>query len=437
MFLWIEAGYQLFRNKGRSILLVCASLLLCGCIAFYLGTIDTNKKALRTLSQSTPATVRLSNIDGDEFDNLTLSYTFADGLVNRGVVNIRSTSQADGYHSEEAKAQMREGLALRAEKMEHPDPGRMGFVGFPLPDGDTSILGISRIEVLGVPANGLITWAEGYDESFLEGDGALCLITQAYADAFGLTLGDTFSASMCFVQYGTFRGKTSNYTSDPTWTVVGICSPRLTANRKADMYVPVNWLRKEVESTGTPFTYTSFEGDLADSMELNGFKEGLRDMGLGQPFFLIKEDYARSPPDRSAAKTLYMEDEDFIRTAEKLGQAIRQYEAFLIPFFIIVVFLVTLAIFLVLRGCRRDMAVACSLGRPKLLTGTATLLAALGAQLAGALLSVPVALFLTGISIGTALLVCGAFMLCALLGDVVGLLALLRFDALALLTAGD
>ena len=137
------------------------------------------------------------------------------------------------------------------------------------------------------------------------------------------------------------------------------------------------------------------------------------------------------------ARTVYMDDEEFIRSAEKLGQSMRQYEMFLVPFFVVVVFLVTLAIFLVLRGCRRDMAIACSLGRPKAVTAFSTLMAALAAQLAGALLAVPVSMLMTGIGFGTALLVCGTFLLCALIGDIVGLIILLRFDALALLTATE
>ena len=42
-FIFTESGYQLFRYRGRSVLLCCVSLLLCGCIAFYIGSLSSNQ----------------------------------------------------------------------------------------------------------------------------------------------------------------------------------------------------------------------------------------------------------------------------------------------------------------------------------------------------------------------------------------------------------
>ena len=56
-FIFTESGYQLFRYRGRSVLLCCVSLLLCGCIAFYLGSLSSNRRALETLGENTPAKV--------------------------------------------------------------------------------------------------------------------------------------------------------------------------------------------------------------------------------------------------------------------------------------------------------------------------------------------------------------------------------------------
>ena len=37
MFLLTEARYQFARNRGRSVLLILISALLCGCVAVYMG----------------------------------------------------------------------------------------------------------------------------------------------------------------------------------------------------------------------------------------------------------------------------------------------------------------------------------------------------------------------------------------------------------------
>ena len=86
-FIFTESGYQLFRYRGRSVLLCCVSLLLCGCIAFYIGSLSSNRRALETLSENTPAKVRISNVNADTFDDLTISYTYGELLEMLGAVS--------------------------------------------------------------------------------------------------------------------------------------------------------------------------------------------------------------------------------------------------------------------------------------------------------------------------------------------------------------
>ena len=132
-----------------------------------------------------------------------------------------------------------------------------------------------------------------------------------------------------------------------------------------------------------------------------------------------------------------MEDEAYITAAEELGQTILVFSRFLAPFFVLVVGLVMLAIFLILRGSRRDMAIAISLGRPKLLTALSSFLSVFIAEILGCGCALPVMVLGAGLSLEVGLAVCGAFMLCAVVGDVLGLLLLLRFDVLSLLIAPE
>ena len=312
------------------------------------------------------------------------------------------------------------------------------YVSTYMPEGDVHIYGVTNFEATGLGWAGDVTLGEGYNLSLLEGDEPLCLISDKMSQSTGLEIGDTFTMPVCFLQFTSSFGvgKAFSYMNEYSFTVAGTYPARIETIHPADMYLPLDWLRDRLkeDQPENPFTYSSYTGYLADSMKLNEFKDSLKDCGLGQPFFLPTGEMFVS---LVSARTIYMDDEEFIRSAEKLGQSIRQYEMFLVPFFVVVVFLVTMSIFLVLRGCRRDMAIACSLGRPKVVTAAANLMAALSAQLLGALLAVPVSMLLTGVGFGTAMLVCGAFMLCALMGDIVGLIMLLRFDALALLTAAQ
>ena len=115
----------------------------------------------------------------------------------------------------------------------------------------------------------------------------------------------------------------------------------------------------------------------------------------------------------------------------------RTFKQFQIPFLVMIVGLVVLAVFLIMRGSRRDMAIAASLGRPRLLVALSNFLAAFIAELLGCAIILPVMVLGAGLSFGGALMICGAFLACADLGNVLGLALILRFDAFTLLTATD
>lgn len=62
--------YQLFRRKGRTLLSVGLAALLCGCMAFYLGSIRSSQEALDSLAENIPVAVRVVNRDASKEDEL-------------------------------------------------------------------------------------------------------------------------------------------------------------------------------------------------------------------------------------------------------------------------------------------------------------------------------------------------------------------------------
>lgn len=440
MFIFTETGYQLFRNRGRSILMACVSLLLCGCVAFYLGNITSSEEALASISENTPAIVNICNAYGDAKENLSIDPVYTDLLLmSWDVKDIQCTSQACGALSEE-------------QKRSSP----RFFSG-----GDTEMLGINCLEAAGLPDEGHITFLEGYDSGFFAGNEPLCIVGEEYAKRNGITLGDEISMQIFARKYDSYGapryfalydGDTwggDDFEAPPEWTlrVVGTYDTKLNPTREADLYLPVQWLRETMDGQDLPyndynhrfvkFSYNSFRCALADSMRLNEFKQKLMELNFGMPFYVPLGSGASDATSRTAGTSVWMEDEDFIKTAEKLAGTVRMYRAFMVPFFAVVVMLVTLAVILVLRGAQRDMAVALSLGRPKRTIAAVHLMAALGAQLLGCVIALPVMAAMPGLGIGAGAAVCGAFILCALIGDLLGIWGLLRFDPLELLTRTD
>lgn len=438
-FTLTETGYQLFRNRGRSLLMLCVSLLLCGCVAFYLGNIASSRQALEGISDSTPAVVNICNAFGDTMEDLSIEPVRADLLLAAWPMkDVELTSQAAGSFSQEEKER---------------DP-RL-FSG-----GDTEILGVNSLGAMDLENERYMTFLEGFDSGFLSGDQPLCIVSERYAQQNGLKLGDEISLQIYsrkynstglpvyFALYDSDTWGGDDYETPPDWTlkIVGTFTYKLHPRRDADMYLPVQWLRDTMDNQDLPFddfthrftkfSYTTFRCALQDSMRLNEFKLRLNELDFRIPFYVPVSGQSDATS-RTAGVAIWMDDEDFIRSAEKQAESLRTYRAFMIPFFLVVVLLVTMAVFLVLRGAQRDMAVALSLGRPRRVIAAIHLLAALTAQGLGSLLSLPFTVLLAGLSPLSALGVCGAFMLCALIGDLLGLWGLLRFDPIELMTKTD
>lgn len=403
MFLFTEMRYQLFRSKGRSILMACIAALLLGAMGFYLGNIQTNQAALDDLAENIPVAVKITSRDGSRQVGLNIDTSHFDGLSAAGVHHVLCTGQASGAFGEEVR--------------QEPD-----FDG-----GDTTLVGVNCEEALLISPE-YLSYAEGWGASFFEGDENLCLVHENYAEAHGIKVGDEISLPLYLLRWYT-GSVTFDSIGEVSLKVVGVCSVQETLFEPTSLYVPVQWLRNTAEQAGVSFTYTNFSAELDDPMRLNEFKANLPKLGFMEPF--------EDANDRYAGDAVSVEDELFIKTAVKLRENIRVFQVFLIPFFVLVMVLASLSTFLMLRSTRRDMALARSLGRPKAVSGLAQFLSVLAADLVGVVLALPVLLCAVGLTLAQAAVVAGAFLLCAAAGAALALVLLLRFNALALLTKVD
>lgn len=127
----------------------------------------------------------------------------------------------------------------------------------------------------------------------------------------------------------------------------------------------------------------------------------------------------------------------FIKTAGELKQNLEVFDSFLLPFFGLIIGMITLVTFLVLRGSRREMAIASSLGRQKSMNAASQFFGAIIAELAGCAVALPVMCLAVDLLPLTAVAVAGVYMACACVGTGIALWFILRFDTLALLTKVD
>ncbi len=407
MFLLTEVCYRLFRNPSRTALLLGVAALLMGSIAFYLGNIQANRAALDSLVQNVPVTVQVVNRNGSSSEGLRISMAHYTALAGAPVHQVQCTTTFAGAYSQGARFLAREGR----------------FLG-----GDALLKGGNCLEALAIE-EGDVQFLRGWGPGMFGGREAVCLANASFAQKAGIRLGDEISLPLFTMRYGT-NGTRYPPLGEQVLKVVGIYQPRaVAASQAAELYGPIGWMQDLAQQADEVFSLESLCARLDDPMELNRFKASLGEMG----FWEISE----TAQDRITGDAIAMDDEAFIKTAGELLQNLAVFNGFLPPFFALVVGMVTLVTFLVLRGSRREMAIASSLGRQKLLNGASHFLGAFLAELAGC----GVALALAGLAAGAPLALAwgaaGVYMACACVGTALALVFLLRFDTLALLTKVD
>lgn len=395
-----ELKYQIFRNKGRSALMILTSLFLLGAMAFYLGGMQANRTALDELGDKIPVKAMVVTADGSRSSGLFVHESKYDQLVAAGVRDVRATTAAAGALSETAK-------------MQSP------FMG-----GDVTIVGLNSIRAVPL-THAEYTYADGMDETLLEGDGAYCILEEDFAEENGFAPGDPITLPVYFLPQG--YGEYIEM-GEKTLTVAGTLSTRQPCG--FSMLVPAGWLRAEAHAQEMKyFGYDSLSMVVDDPMHLNDFKDRLTEIGMEEPV-AVSEDYYTG----SAA---VVEDEIYTKTANKFREILQVYQGFLIPFFLLIAGLSCLVIFLMLRGSRREIAIASSLGKTKVQIHLTYLVEVMLLFVVGCAVALPGILFFSQIGISGAMAAIGIFLCCSGVGAFFALVLLLRFDPMELLTKVD
>lgn len=395
--MFVQVKYQL-RSRGRSVLILCIAALLAACMAFYVGNIGASEAALQSLSDSVPVTVRITSRNGAKIAGLNIEAKPFDHLTEAGVHDVRCTAVAAGAFSPE----------VRAQEM---------FLG-----GDTIVRAGNSLETLELSADNL-HFADGQSAAFLSGDSAQCVIGEDYAERTGLHPGDTLSLEIYTVQQS-MNGTIYQMIGNAALEIIGTHS----APGGADVILPVNFLRTEVETAGVSFLYDSCSALVDDSTHLKDFKAEM------QKYFM---DINPSAEDPNAGDALSVEDELFVKTASRLRQNIALFQSMLVPFFALIIGLVVLTTFLTMRSTRRDMAIARSLGVSKWRCAAPNFISTVLLDMLGCAVILPILSAALHIPALSAHAIFGLFTLCAALGTAAALLCLLRFDTLTLLTQVD
>lgn len=403
MFLGKELLYQL-RKKGQTAVLIAASMLLIGCMTFYLGNMRSTQSALDGLAENAPVTVTVTSGDGQRRSGLSIDTEHFDALIGAGVRDVRCLASFAGALKEEAQAQK------------------------PFHGGDTAIVGANSAEAAGLDT-AQIRFQEGQDDSLFSGTENKAIAGENYTEEYDLKLGDTVTLPIYLMSWTADNNLIYLPVGEISCEIAGICSAEGAADSGVSLYLPVDFLREKTMQAGKNFFYQSLSCVLEDPMALNEWKKRPHDLGFSEAYPQAFASYS--------GNTLVIDDELFIKAAGRLRQNLTLFQTMLFPFLGLILFLSLLTVFLTLRGSRREMAVSLSLGQPRWAIIRKYLLFVFTVDLIASGLMFPVICLAARLSPAAALGICGLFSAAMLPGGWFALLLLLRFEPIELLTKRD
>ena len=353
-----------FRNRRVTVISIAAVLAMTVFLLTFANSIRLNQISLNEAFDSLEVTARIRGATGDPY----LEEERFQAIVNSGFVEEYTTL---------TRFQQR---------------------------GDATLQGVSSLEASAMlrEALGFTTWLEGYDESALWGDEAVCL---APASA-PLELGEE-KIFFLVERENTVPLK-----------VVGLYELENGGNAES-YFCPLAWLTQACRDRNIPVRYNALEMRLGNLRDLDRFKEQMRQLGM----------------DKGTA-VLVINDALLREVTTQLGRQIRLLEGVL-PILLLLVAGIGFGLsFLLLQGRKKEAAVLRSLGMRR-------------GQVAGVFLTESAARALAGVVLGGALAwaVLGAtafqpgylalVLLCFLLGGAAAVWKISGINVFTILTARE
>ena len=175
MFFLREVGYHVTRAKGKTVLsFLMAASLLCSLVG-YLGSAYASRQTLQQLGEAVPVTLQVTNKNASHTTNLEIGEKQFQGLFDLGIREVHCTAV---------------GWGVAPQETFDPDKGQLG----------TGMLGVSSGATL--EQEGMYpTFLSGWEESCLEGQEALCLLEETWAEEHGLSQGGELTLSCYTLAY--------------------------------------------------------------------------------------------------------------------------------------------------------------------------------------------------------------------------------------------
>lgn len=392
---WFNFFCLNYRRKLLTLLRVFLACFLLLCLELYAGTIQRNKMALDQVGKELPVEVTVVSTDGTQDVGIRIEESKIEGLLATGI-------KAPVYSTQ---------IAGNIDPVNQLDPVK---------SCDTSLYGINTLDGFSFLENDSVTFASGFDKTFVESQDPVCVLSTNYAITHNLQVGDNLTLPVYSIDYDQ-TGYSFQFGSLGTVSleVIGTFEEASGGQSTVNGIVPIAWVRTLYENNELPFFYHSFNGVVNSPLELNSFKVAVEELGF--------REVNPTAADLRTGNALIIHDKVFRETAERLQGNLRLFKLFMPGFCVLLCALVLVITFFVLRSSRKNIALAYAFGKPLVLLGFTLLLDNLLLSLIGCGIALAISLPLLGTM---ALPVAEVFVAVSFFGSVGAVFLVCRIDVL-------
>lgn len=219
----------------------------------------------------------------------------------------------------------------------------------------------NTMSAFAIPEERKIFDSKSFEKS-LAGEDAVCLINLDYMDERNVEIqkGEMLDINLFSAEYD---GDGNAYKFSPVLStkvqVVGFYRGETQENglETPNVICPIKWLEKEYEEANVDLYYTSAQGMIRNSLEINGFKERAKELNF--------KEVNVEANDKRGRIALSINDKQFIQTASQITKNIRLLKMFTLPVVILIGILEALVFFCAMRSKRYEFYIERCLGRKK------------------------------------------------------------------------
>lgn len=327
------------RHRTKNILTILMDVLVVLLLHTYMSNIANNQEQLHDLPDAIPVTGYLSTLDGTRNAGIFINEDILQGV-------------SESRYVDEVNASVR--LKCSLQEIEYRDWEHLNLY----------VYGANRIEAVRGLETSEIVWNAGEDASVLGGTEPKCIVSKKLFEKNGWKLGEKITLYQYY--YYTKENTRGDLFADPlkptVYEIAGYAdlSPEALVDIGLDGFlpdilVPIRAVQADFSEMGIPFEADALSFRVSDSLNLNAFKQDMKELGLKNIAPLTEDDSLEGD-------ALVLNDSAFINAANHLRQVIDTVTAFF-PFLLALIvcagYLVTL---LLLQSRKNEMALLRSIG---------------------------------------------------------------------------